>query len=225
MYYSWQLCERVNKVGCIGFYRFVKSTLACGQWIRIRKTVWNNTTKHVLWPLSVVTGDLMTCSATLALPYIVKTRGPWPMHLWSQLAIIIVFVYSAFCQRIQSAAACFYGIRKIVSHFASPKGATGQAYHKLPYSFNKCPEHLDKSVWVGAYLFHYWLQGSTQKWMILAGFKLILRIWEMVDYFMVSQLGCIKNVFLQNIMGGRLWGRGWLFERLWFNFLNLKKKV
>ena len=25
---------------------------------------------------------------------------------------------------------------------------------------------LDKSVWMGAYLFQYLLQGSTQKWMI-----------------------------------------------------------
>ena len=33
---------------------------------------------------------------------------------------------------------------------------------------NKRPGRLDKSVRVGAYLFHYLLQGSSQTWMIWA---------------------------------------------------------
>ena len=38
---------------------------------------------------------------------------------------------------------------------------------------NKRPGHLDKSFRVGTYLFQYLLQGSTQKFMILANFRLI----------------------------------------------------
>ena len=38
---------------------------------------------------------------------------------------------------------------------------------------NKRPGHLDKSFWMGAYLFQYLLQRSTLKFMILAIFKLI----------------------------------------------------
>ena len=38
---------------------------------------------------------------------------------------------------------------------------------------NKRPEHLDKSFWVGAYLFHHLLQGLTQKFTIFAIFRLI----------------------------------------------------
>ena len=39
---------------------------------------------------------------------------------------------------------------------------------------SKRPGRQDKSFWVGAYLFHYLLQGSTPKRMILASFRLIL---------------------------------------------------
>ena len=38
---------------------------------------------------------------------------------------------------------------------------------------NKGPGRLDKSFWVGAYLFQYLLKGSTPKWMILVISRLI----------------------------------------------------
>ena len=38
---------------------------------------------------------------------------------------------------------------------------------------NKRPGRLDKSFWLGAYLFQHFLQGLTPKFMILGIFRLI----------------------------------------------------
>ena len=51
---------------------------------------------------------------------------------------------------------------------------------------NKSLGHLDKSFWVGAYLFQYMLKGSTQKWMILVNFRLIPSHIELSISFMTS---------------------------------------
>ena len=65
-----------------------------------------------------------------------------------------------FCDVIVSVL--YYALRLSVS----------RPYYHI-YS-NKRPGHLDKSFWVGAYLFQHLLQGLTQNWMIFAIFRLIL---------------------------------------------------
>ena len=55
--------------------------------------------------------------------------------------------------------------------------------------------------WVGAYLFHFLLQDSTQKWMILAYFRLI-----------PQTLNSICNFYEQ------IWVDGWLFILWFYNF-------
>ena len=45
--------------------------------------------------------------------------------------------------------------------------------NKVPYSFQYAPRALRLVILGGAYLFQYLLQGSTQKFMILANFRLI----------------------------------------------------
>ena len=46
-------------------------------------------------------------------------------------------------------------------------------YYRYCIISNKSLEYLHKSFWVSAYLFHYLLQGLTQKLMILAILRLI----------------------------------------------------
>ena len=79
------------------------------------------------------------------------------------------------------------------------------AKSKYCIHFNNRPGHLDKSFRMGGYLFQYWLQGSTQKFMILAIFWLIpnqielgmlvlwkdLGRWLIILWFIVSKYdGC-----------------------------------
>ena len=100
-------------------------------------------------------------------------RMPWKTRCAIPVYNVLLQLWANFCWKVKYKnnhilAAVF----KNTLHF-TPVYVWGVQIYSIIAFFQQVPRRLDKLFWVGSYLFQYLLQGSTQKWMILAIFRLI----------------------------------------------------
>ena len=136
----------------------------------------------------------------------------------NMVSVIINYIYMLHILAIRFASPTFNWVN-IVKNIKFKRNCPKSTYRIHSNERARICTQGAKSFWLSAYLFHYLLQGSTQKWMILASFRPIpshieLGIRKLMNRSWVD--GLFYGLLLQNMIGGCFQGHGQLLERTWY---------